>query len=389
MHATPRSPGPLRPDACPSHPAEWKEAHSPKHNGLHRSGTSPVFAGHPAHHDHAHHAAGRHVHQKHHPAAPHEAGSPGGLGARPSGGPEALPETEADASVQGSGHARPPLWGSGGVGASIDAHIRTPNGSERRDGNGGPQSHEQFLAKIEQCEDMLHQWLVTHHRQPRKSQCTAVLVVRFHEQSSTSGSEPEADFFFDGDIQGHGEQGDRDGESAAGNAQKNAVLQAKEFFDRGGVLHLSDAEVQLAEQLRAKSAWVDEMVGRIEATMKELQQREARSFQKETMITNKYKELRSADSARSPFCSACAQVYRLLRSLNLKRSEPLLCEMQSRVSPSPERPCCAPRASNSNCANRRSVTYSWNTHTARRAKAGHPCAIHALRECVDTKTKFG
>jgi hypothetical protein len=164
------------------------------------------------------------------------------------------------------------------------------------------QCDDLFLEQIEQCEDMMHRWLITQangqlvsatspHQKHRSEQRTAVLVVRF--PSSNSADEPEADFFYDGDIDWDGEQGDQKGAIAAGNRSKSAVRQAKEFFDRGGVLHLSDAEAQLAEQLRSKSAWVDEMVERIEATMEELRLRESRSMQKETMITKKFKELRS------------------------------------------------------------------------------------------------
>jgi hypothetical protein len=148
-----------------------------------------------------------------------------------------------------------------------------------------------FLELIEQCEDMMHRWLITQHEKHRSEQRTAVLVVRF--PSSNSADEPEADFFYDGDIDWDGEKGDQTGAHAAGNHTKAAVRQAKDFFDRGGVLHLSDAEVQLAEHLRSKGAWIDEMVGRIEATMEELRLRESRSMQKETMITKKFKELRS------------------------------------------------------------------------------------------------
>ena len=137
----------------------------------------------------------------------------------------------------------------------------------------------------------MHRWLITQHKKHRSEQRTAVLVVRF--PSSNSADEPEADFFYDGDIDWDGETGDQTGANAAGNHAKAAVRQAKEFFDRGGVLHLSDAEAQLAEHLRSKGAWIDEMVGRIEATMEELRLRESRSMQKETMITKKFKELRS------------------------------------------------------------------------------------------------
>lgn len=146
-------------------------------------------------------------------------------------------------------------------------------------------ANRDLLQKIEQCEDMLHQWLITQHHNPSTSQRTAVLVVRFPKMSSDIVGQPEAHFFFDGHL--NQSEGSED-------SRPEAIRQTKDYFEQDGLLYMSKSETELAEALIKKGMWVDEMIQKLEVESSELQQRRLRVSEKEAMVTNKYKELRKA-----------------------------------------------------------------------------------------------
>jgi hypothetical protein len=147
-----------------------------------------------------------------------------------------------------------------------------------------------LLQKIENCEEMLHEWLLTQHQRPSANQRTAVLVVNFPDRSNCSaGAKPEAHFFYDGNLGLNVTNACYDD-----GKDSDAIRKAKDFFEQGGRLYMSTAEIELAEALRNNASWVEEMVQRIEATSINLAHREAQVADKEVAINGRYKELRAA-----------------------------------------------------------------------------------------------
>ena len=140
-----------------------------------------------------------------------------------------------------------------------------------------PEVRGHFLEKVEACEDMLHQWLVTQYH--RKESClnTATLVVCFlppaeADKGSAESSRIEARFFYDGSLT---EQGA--GMVEEGCRTRCAAQEATAFL------------ASLGEDGTGKGTCAQVLSRRVES----VQQRERLVMEREEAIASKYKELKA------------------------------------------------------------------------------------------------